>query len=79
MNFGKSIPNAITLCKLADYFNCSTDYLLGRTNIEIDINSLIDESNLKQVELINTYNTLPRENKKIFDSMLKFLTVYKSE
>lgn len=79
MNFGKSIPNSITLCKLADYFGCSTDYLLGRTDIEIHIDSLIDKSNLKQVELINTYNSLPKENKKIFDSMLKFLTAYKSE
>lgn len=24
--------NAISLAKIADYLNCSTDYLLGRTN-----------------------------------------------
>ena len=28
---GRSVPNAISLVKLADYFGCSVDYLLGRT------------------------------------------------
>lgn len=30
----KSVPNYETLKKLADIFNVSTDYLLGRTDIE---------------------------------------------
>ncbi len=29
---GRSIPNGVTLIKLADYFDCSVDYLLGRTD-----------------------------------------------
>ena len=29
---GGSIPNGETLIKLADYFKCSIDYLLGKTN-----------------------------------------------
>ena len=28
---GRSVPNAVSLVKLADYFGCSVDYLLGRT------------------------------------------------
>ena len=28
-----SIPNGETLIKIADYFDCSVDYLLGRTDI----------------------------------------------
>lgn len=35
---GKREPDYSTLVRIADYFNCSTDYLLGRTddpNIEI--------------------------------------------
>ena len=28
---GRSVPNAVLLVKLADYFGCSVDYLLGRT------------------------------------------------
>lgn len=27
-----AIPNGEVLVKIADYLNCSTDYLLGRTN-----------------------------------------------
>lgn len=30
--YGKVTPNAIMLIKLADYFNVSTDYLLGRSD-----------------------------------------------
>lgn len=33
----KSIPKADNLAKIADVLECSTDYLLGRTNI-IEIN-----------------------------------------
>lgn len=29
---GKSSPDPDTLSKIADYFNCSTDYLLGRVD-----------------------------------------------
>ena len=28
---GRSVPNPVSLVKLADYFGCSVDYLLGRT------------------------------------------------
>ena len=28
---GRSVPNAVSLVKQADYFGCSVDYLLGRT------------------------------------------------
>jgi transcriptional regulator with XRE-family HTH domain len=28
-----SEPSLAMLCKIADYFNVSTDYLLGRTNV----------------------------------------------
>lgn len=30
---GVSEPSLMMLCKIADYFHVSTDYLLGRTNI----------------------------------------------
>ena len=29
----ESTPNGDVLCKLADYFGCSVDYLLGRTDV----------------------------------------------
>lgn len=37
-----TIPNGETLKKIADYFNCSVDYLLGRTdtpNVSGDLDS----------------------------------------
>lgn len=34
----KAFPNAEALCKVADYFDCSVDYIIGRSNIrDIDI------------------------------------------
>lgn len=46
---GKKKMNLETMEKLADYFNVSIDYLLGKTDIpdfdlEIDINNAIDNS-----------------------------------
>lgn len=46
---GKKKMNLETLEKLADYFNVSTDYLLGKTDfpdidLEVDIDNAIDNS-----------------------------------
>ena len=46
---GKKKMNLETMEKLADYFNVSTDYLLGKTDIpdsesDIDLDSAIDNS-----------------------------------
>lgn len=46
---GKKKMNLETMEKLADYFNVSTDYLLGKTDIpepesDIDLDSAIDSS-----------------------------------
>lgn len=46
---GKKKMNLETMEKLADYFNVSTDYLLGKTDIpdldlEVDIDNAIDNS-----------------------------------
>ena len=34
---GKRMPDIEMLCKIADYFNVTTDYLLGRTPMEIEV------------------------------------------
>lgn len=34
MNFKNSMPKADNLAKIADYLDCSVDYLLGRTNVK---------------------------------------------
>ena len=38
-NFKTSMPKADNLAKIADYLDCSVDYLLGRTDSPITINS----------------------------------------
>lgn len=32
MQFGGNMPSAETICKIADYLDCSVDYLFGRTD-----------------------------------------------
>ncbi|MBP3480884.1 MAG: helix-turn-helix transcriptional regulator [Clostridia bacterium] len=50
-----TIPNGETLKKIADYFNCSVDYLLGRTdtpNVSGDLDS-------KEKRLVAAYRNKP--------------------
>lgn len=70
---GKSKPNIETLIKLAEYFNCSTDYLLERTNNP----STVKDLNTKDIEInniIDKYNSLSTENKKQFSNYLDYLS-----
>ena len=70
---GKSRPNIETLSKLAEYFNCSTDYLLERTNNP----STVKDLNTKDIEInniIDKYNSLSAENKKQFSNYLDYLS-----
>ena len=43
-----TLPNGETLIKLADYFDCSVDYLLGRTDV-VEVNRgvkiIVDDGN----------------------------------
>ena len=70
---GKSKPNIETLIKLTEYFNCSTDYLLERTNNP----ATVKELNKKDIEInniIDKYNSLSSENKKQFSNYLDYLS-----
>ncbi len=61
---GKAMPTADTLLKLANYFNCSTDYLLDLTDIAMPVNSLIiDNLNVNEADLIASYRALNHDNK----------------
>ena len=55
---GRNQMNYETLCLLADYFDVSTDYLLGRCDA---IPSFLDE---EERELINRYRLLDERGKK---------------
>lgn len=71
---GKSTPNIDNLIKIADFFNCSTDYLLNRTN-NPSINK--NDDNTEITDIIYKYNSLSKENKKHFNCFLNYLTTLK--
>ena len=71
---GTSFPQPQMLIKLANYFNCSVDYLLGITDVSTPVNYLANNYNKRDLELINKYNSLSSEDKKYFDKFLSFLT-----
>ena len=69
---GKFFPRVETLCKIADYLNCSVDYLLGRTNtstLNEDIQIACKVTNLsedaikaiKNIHNKDPYRTLKRD------------------
>lgn len=69
---GESKPNIDNLIKIADFFHCSTDYLLNRTDNPAMIND-IDKNNVETSDLIYKYNSLSSENKMNLNKYLEFL------
>lgn len=67
---GESKPNIDNLIKIADFFHCSTDYLLNRTD-----NPAMPQNidNVENTNIIHKYNSLSDENKKYFNKFLDFL------
>lgn len=69
----KSMPSSTVLIKLANYFNCSVDYLLDRTEnpkMNIEKQSIEDE-NIEN--LIFRFKKLSTENKNKLDGFLSAL------
>lgn len=65
-NYEKGVhsPDLNTLCKLADFYNVSTDYLLQRTKYKAGIDSLNKELSADYTvgDLMNTTLELDRRN-----------------
>ena len=53
-----AIPNGDTLIKIADYLDCSVDYLLGRTDTPGKTAASMDASSPNQEKLTDLYNVL---------------------
>ena len=75
---GEREPDHKMLKKLAVFFNVSTDYLLGLTDIPDIIDDYIKKSNIKQTlltndekELLNLYCELPLESKTTIKTLTK--------
>ncbi len=72
-------PNGDILAKIADFFNVSTDYLLGRENTSMEQNSLNGEefkiTNLDSIELelIYEFRRADEDKQKKIIDMVKIL------
>ena len=67
---GVSFPSKVILLKLADYFNCSIDFLMGRTdNPKINTDTLSTE-NERIENLIFRYNRLSEKDKNKLEGCL---------
>ena len=61
---GRHQPTADMLTMIADYFNVSVDYLLGRSNIRsIEDNMSKDNLSEKELQMLSLFRTLPNEKK----------------
>lgn len=69
---GISFPTISNLIKLANFFNCSTDYLLGLTSNPKKITSL-NNIELENQILIEKYHSLSREKQEHLLSYLNYL------
>ncbi len=74
-NTGKHKPSAEALYKIADYFNVSVDYLLGRSNIKTISSPKISELD---ANLYNAIATLDEASKVQLLSYIAFLNFSKN-
>ena len=69
-NMKKSTPNIERVSKIADYFNVSTDYLLGRTDtpaIASNSNEIFSE---KGRAIARKYDSFSPEKQKYYDKII---------
>lgn len=71
---GSSFPQPQMLITIANYFNCSVDYLLGLTDVTTPTKYLVARNtSINEAEILNKYNMLSNEDKKYFNKFLSFL------
>ena len=67
-------PSIRDLVDLANFFECSVDYLIGRENDFGQI-LIIKEESKEHTELLSLYEGLTEERKKVIQTLLKDLRV----
>ena len=67
---GQNEPDLIALYKLADIFNCSVDYLLGREDDFGIIKSDVNEYTSAEKRIISIYRSLTEREKALFDNLV---------
>lgn len=53
---GKAIPDPNTLLKLSDFYKVSVDYLLGKTDLPIELSKLHWNDNIKPIDLYKEFD-----------------------
>lgn len=78
---GKREPNFQTLMRLADFFDTTLDYLLGRTSEAPFSKSNISSDDLSDVgrSLLITYRTASSDDRAIIDNIVNRYTHFEAE
>ncbi len=66
-NLGR-LPDFITLGKIADFFGCSVDFLMGRQEELTPINTTLLSKN--EEKFLNDYRKLTSENKNLINKLV---------
>lgn len=67
-NMKSSMPKADNLAKIADYLDCSVDFLLGRTD-DSSINAIGEEK-----KIIDSYKNLNDDGRKALRDYIEFIS-----
>lgn len=71
------MPDVVTLTRLADFFHCSTDYLLDRSNIRLPADDLIiNRLSAEEAELVSMFRELSVADK---NKLFGFLSALSSD
>ncbi len=68
----KKIPSLPTLINLAEYFNCSIDYLLDKTDNPY-VNELEKDTDTELAQLFQNISSLDKDKRKLVDAYVKGL------
>ena len=72
---GTREPDQLTLLKIANFFNVSVDYLIGKSNIKQSADSIIDSNPKETTVALHTddYDELPQEAKDEINNFIDYI------